>query len=262
MEWVLYLLLGAVAGTLAGLFGVGGGVIIVPILLFVFGLLDFSDSFAVHLAVGTSLACIVFTSLASMRAHHLLGHVCWPVWRRMTPGLVLGVATGSWLASRLPADTLRAAIALFLLFIALQMLSRWQPPAVFARSGRRMQLAAGALIGWASAFFGIGGGSLTVPFLNACGQSMKVAVGTSAACGLPIALFGACSYAYWGGLSGAGVAWATGYIYWPALLGISLASVPFSKIGAQLASRLSDKILRRCFGALMFLVSFSMFSAG
>ncbi|MCH1488290.1 MAG: sulfite exporter TauE/SafE family protein, partial [Pseudomonadales bacterium] len=115
MEWALYLLLGAVAGTLAGLFGVGGGVIIVPILLFVFGLLDFSDSFAVHLAVGTSLACIVFTSLASLRAHHLLGHVCWPVWRRMTPGLVLGGATGSWLASRLPADTLRAAIALFLL---------------------------------------------------------------------------------------------------------------------------------------------------
>ena len=252
----MYLPLGAVAGIMAGLFGVGGGAIIVPMLLFVFAALQFAPEQVAHIAVGTSFATIVLTSLASMRAHHLLGNVRWSIWLGMAPGLVIGVIAGSWLASRMSAASLRSAIALFLLFVALQMLLRWQPPALFRGAGRVLQFSAGLCIGWVSAFFGIGGGSLSVPFLYACNQPMKAAVATSAACGLPIALFGALSFGYWGVQAGVATAWTTGYIYWPALVGIGLASVPFAKIGAQWAARLPDAILRRAFAGLLCAISF------
>ncbi|MBT8151650.1 MAG: sulfite exporter TauE/SafE family protein [Gammaproteobacteria bacterium] len=254
MEWLLYLLLGAVAGVLAGLFGVGGGAVIVPMLLLVFDLLNFAPALMVHTAVGTSFAAIVLTTLASTRAHHDMGNVEWPLWRIMAPGLLFGVMFGAWVASLLDAATLRTAIAIFLLLIAMQMLSRWQPPAVFERESRTGHVVAGAGIGWVSAFFGIGGGSLTVPYLNACGRPMKNAVATSAACGVPIAVFGALSYLVLGWSASRDVAWTSGYLYWPALLGIGISSVPCARFGAQLASKLDDATLRILFALFILTI--------
>ncbi|MBT8148321.1 MAG: sulfite exporter TauE/SafE family protein [Pseudomonadales bacterium] len=261
MEWLVYLALGALSGLLAGLFGIGGGAIIVPMLVVVFAAMEFAPAQAVHIAVGTSFAAIVFTSLASLRAHQLLGNVRWPVLRAMAPALVLGVCAGAWLASRLQGATLQRAVAVFLFVVALQMLSRWQPPQLFAQAGRKQHVVAGGTIGWVSAFFGIGGGSLTVPYLYACAVPMRSAVATSAACGVPIALFGALSYAYWGGQAGVSEAWTSGFIYWPALVGVGVASVPFAKVGARLAVRLPDAVLRRAFGCLLLMVASYLFIA-
>ncbi|MGB5324019.1 MAG: sulfite exporter TauE/SafE family protein [Pseudomonadales bacterium] len=262
MAWLLYLLLGAAAGVLAGIFGVGGGVIIVPILLLVFDALQFAPELAVHTAVGTSFAAIVLTSAASTRAHHAMGNVEWPVWKAMAAGLLPGVAIGAWVASELDAAALRTAIAVFLLMVAVQMSSRWRPPAIFRQAASGMHLGAGLFIGWVSAFFGIGGGSLSVPYLNACGRSMKQAVATSAACGVPIALCGALSYLFWGWSHSRGVAWTTGYLYWPALLGIGISSVPCARFGAQLASTLPDAVLRGLFALLMLVVAVYLFYSG
>lgn len=254
MEWLLYLLLGAVAGALAGLFGVGGGAVIVPILLLVFDALHMFPDIGVHIALGTSFGTIVLTTLASTRAHHQFGNVEWPVWRIMAPWLVLGVAVGAWLASQLGGNVLRTAIALFLLLVGLQMITRWQPPALLAGSGAATHSVAATVIGATSAFFGIGGGSLTVPYLSACGRSMKVAVGTSAACGVAISISGALSYLAWGDVQTRDIPYTTGFLYWPALLGITIASVPSAKWGAGLASRLPERSLRRYFALLMLVV--------
>lgn len=251
MEWLLYLLLGAVAGVLAGLFGVGGGVVIVPILLLVFDALRFAPELAVHTAVGTSFATIVLTTLAATRAHHAMGNVDWPLWRVFLPGLLAGVGLGAAVASLLQPATLRAAIAVFLLLVSIQMLSRWQPPRLFEHESARLHIVAAALVGWFSAFFGIGGGSLTVPYLNACGRTMKAAVATSAACGVPIALAGALSYMLLGWQRSSDIVWTSGYLYWPAVLGIALASVPCARYGARLASAVPDLLLRRLFAMLM-----------
>lgn len=251
MEWLIYLGIGAFAGLLAGLFGVGGGAVIVPILIFLFASLGFATDLLVHLAVGTSFATIVITSLSSIAAHHKRGNVNWQVFRNMAPGLVLGVLLGSVAAASLKGEALKFLIGVFLLLVSLQMMLAFQPKAIFGMPRRMVQFGVGGFIGWMSAFFGIGGGSLTVPFLSVCKQSIHHAVGTSAACGLPIALFGAIAYGYSGQALEGLPAMATGFIYWPAFVGIAIASTPFAKLGALLAMRLPEVILKRSFSVLL-----------
>ena len=149
----LYLVLGALAGTMAGLFGIGGGLVIVPVLIFSFDLQGVSSDIAAHLAVGTSLATIVFTSISSIRSHHLHGAVRWEIFRPMTAGIVLGAVLGAWTASMLSGEVLELVIGR-------------DVPGSVGLGG------AGAGIGWASAIFGIGGGTLTVPFLSWCNVRM------------------------------------------------------------------------------------------
>ena len=249
-EW-LYLLVGASSGLLAGLFGIGGGAIIVPILIFVFAAQQLADSVHVHLAVGTSFAVIVVTALSSVVAHHRLGNVRWSIFRSMAPGLVLGVALGSLAAAQIGGEYLQRAIGVFLFLVALQMFFSLQPRRQFSLPGRGVQLTAGGLIGAVSAFFGIAGGSLTVPYLNACRQPIKYAIATSAACGLPIALVGALMYGYQGLAAPDLPPWSTGYIYWPAFFGIALISAPCARLGAQLSAGLSERLLKQAFALLL-----------
>ncbi|MDC0664060.1 sulfite exporter TauE/SafE family protein [Marinobacter sp. SS21] len=254
MLFGLYLGLGALAGTLAGLFGIGGGLVIVPVLIFSFGLQGVNAEVAAHLAVGTSLATIVFTSLSSVRSHHRKQGVRWDIFRPMTAGIVLGAILGAWTASLLSGPALELIIGVFVILVALKMLLDVNPSAGRGIPGTTGLGAAGAGIGWASAIFGIGGGTLTVPFLSWCNVRMQQAVGTSAACGLPIAIAGALTNIATGWRQPELPELSLGFIYLPALVGIVVTSVFFARFGAELAHRLDAQLLKRIFAVVLILV--------
>ncbi|MBX8610252.1 sulfite exporter TauE/SafE family protein [Pseudomonas cichorii] len=257
MEFVLYLALGACAGVLAGLFGVGGGIIIVPVLVLSFGLQGFDASVLTHLAVGTSLATIVFTSINSVRAHHSLGAVRWPIFAWLTVGILFGAGLGSLTASYIAGPYLQKIIGVFALLVALQMALDLRPRASRGVPGKPGLTAAGVVIGWASAIFGIGGGSLTVPFLTWRSLSMQQAVATSAACGFPIALASAISFMILGWHDPLLPPHSLGFVYLPALLGIAVTSMFFARFGARLAHKLSPRLLKRLFATLLLCVGIS-----
>ncbi|PKM30771.1 MAG: hypothetical protein CVV07_06000 [Gammaproteobacteria bacterium HGW-Gammaproteobacteria-11] len=251
MEFLLYLILGGFAGTLAGLFGVGGGMIIVPVLVYSFALQGFSAEVATHMAVGTSLATIAFTSINAIRAHHLKGAVRWPLFVWMTLGIVFGTVLGALTAALIAGPLLQKIIGVFAICIAIQMGFELKPKADKDVPGKAMLTGAGGVIGWASAIFGIGGGSLTVPFLVWRSIPMQQAVATSSACGLPIAIAGALSFIWTGWAAEPLPEWSLGYVYLPALLGIAATSMLFAGFGARLAHRLSQRLLKRLFALLL-----------
>ncbi len=250
----LYLALGALAGILAGLFGIGGGLVIVPVLIFSFGLQGISTEVAAHLAVGTSLATIVFTSVSSIRSHHLQRAVRWEVFRPMVTGIVIGAVLGAWTASLLSGPALELIIGVFVILVGLKMLLDVNPKTARPVPGRGGLAAAGGVIGWGSAIFGIGGGTLTVPFLSWRSVPMQQAVATSAACGLPIAIAGAATNLWTGWGHEALPDYAVGFVYLPALLGIVATSMLFARFGATLAHRLDAKLLKRLFAVLLLIV--------
>lgn len=254
MEFVLYLLLGGCAGVLAGLFGVGGGMIIVPVLVFSFTLQRFDPLVLTHMAVGTSLATIMFTSLNSIRTHHRKGAVLWPVVLWMAIGILLGAALGSVTAAAIQGPMLQKIIGVFALAMAVQMGFDLRPKATGRVPGRPELSLVGVVIGWASAIFGIGGGSLSVPYLTWRSVPMQQAVATSAACGLPIAVAGALSFMAVGWHEAHLPQWSLGFVYLPALLGIAATSMFFARLGARLAHRLSAKVLKRLFALLLLSV--------
>jgi hypothetical protein len=257
---LIYLALGAAAGTAAGLFGVGGGLIIVPTLIYTLHWQGVSGEITTHMAVGTSLATIVVTSLSSVWAHHKRGAVDWQIVRSLTPGIVLGSVLGGITASYLTGPQLQLAFGLFVLLIAAQMGLGLSAAAQRQLPGGRGLLAAGAVVGWVSALFGIGGGSLTVPFLSWCNVVMQRAVACSAACGLPIALFGSLTYMWQGQGNVHLPGWTTGFVYWPAFFGVVLTSTLFARVGANLAHRLSPLLLRRIFALFLLVVGSKLIS--
>jgi uncharacterized membrane protein YfcA len=257
-ELLIYLLLGAVAGVLAGMLGVGGGLIIVPVVAAVLLHQGVDPGLVMPLALGTSLATIVLTSLSSVRAHHARGAVLWPTVARLAPGIVLGAWLGAWVAHGLRGDALRIIFGLFALAVAAQMALNVKPSAHRQLPGTTGTGAAGGVIGFVSAIVGIGGGSLTVPFLLDCNVAMRNAVGTSAACGLPIALAGAAGF-IWNGWGVAGLpAGSLGYLYLPAFGGVAAASMLFAPLGARLAHRLPADRLKRIFAVLLAFIGLRM----
>lgn len=258
MEWVIYLALGAGAGVLAGLLGVGGGLVIVPVLAWAFLGLGMAPGVVMHLAVGTSLATIVFTSISSVRAHHRRGAVRWPQVRALTPGIILGAWIGAYVADLLPTAALRTVFGLFELTVAAQMAFALLPEAHRALPARLGMTTAGGVIGGVSAIVGIGGGTLTVPFLLWCGVAMRQAVATSAACGLPIALAGAAAFVVTGWGNAALPDLALGYLYLPALIGVAATSVLFAPLGAYLAHTLPTTTLKRFFALFLAVLGMKM----
>ena len=253
MELIIYLLIGAIAGFAAGLFGVGGGLIIVPILFIVFTQAGYDPNVIMHMAVGTSLATIIVTSISSISAHHKKGAVLWPVFKNLAPGLILGAFLGAGIADYLSGLWLQLIIGGFALWVGYRMLSGATAHVDASKPlpGTSAQLLAGAGIGVASAIFGIGGGSLTVPYLNKHGVVMQKAVATSAACGLPIAMAGALGFMWFGAKSETLIANSIGYIHIYAFIGISLMSFITAKLGAKAAHRLSPVHLKKCFAGLL-----------
>ncbi|MDF2488690.1 MAG: hypothetical protein K0S77_1312 [Pseudomonas sp.] len=257
MEFALYVLLGACAGVLAGLFGVGGGIIIVPVLVFSFTLQGFEPSVLTHLAVGTSLATIVFTSINAIIEHHRRGAVQWPIFVWMTVGILIGAGIGAKTASLIQGPMLQKIIGVFALVIAVQMALDFKPKASRGIPGKPGLALAGVVVGWASAIFGIGGGSLTVPLLTWRSLPMQQAVATSSACGLPIALASAVSFMILGWHDPQLPEHSLGFVYLPALVGIAATSMFFARYGARLAHKLSPRLLKRLFAALLFSVGLS-----
>ncbi len=249
---------GAVAGVLAGLLGIGGGLVIVPALAAVFALQGFPDNLLMHFALGTSLAAIVPTSIASLLAHHRRGSVHWEAVRSLTPGIVLGALAGAWLAGQSSSTGLRVFFGCFEVLVALQLAFGRQPGVHRELPGVFGQELAGVLIGGVSSLLGIGGGTLTVPYLRWNGVEFRAAVGTAATCGLPIALAGSAGYV----IAGMGLKEApglnSGFIYWPALAGIVLASVPMAPLGATLAHRLPRRRLVRIFALVLAVIGVRM----
>jgi uncharacterized protein len=253
-ELVAYLTTGVASGILAGLFGVGGGVVVVPALIFIFARTGLAADWIPHLAVGTSLAAIVATGAASAYAHHRRGAVRWDLVLRLAPGIVIGAWVGAAFAGVLSDAWLKRIFGGFLLYVGARMLVRRAATARRALPGTPGMLAAGAGIGALSALVGIGGGTITVPFLSRVGIDMRRAVATSSACGVPIALAGALGFMAvgWGreGLPAA----STGFVYWPAVVGLLVASVPTAPLGAHLAHRLPVHQLKRVFAVLLLVL--------
>lgn len=248
---LLFLLLGSLVGLIAGLFGVGGGLVIVPALVWGLPLIGVEGSYNMHLAVGTSLATIVITSISSIRAHHKRGGVIWPEFWRLTPGILLGAWLGGVVAGMLDGLVLQRIFGIFAILVGLRMLFSGQTAGIIRQVGVVMKSLVSLVIGLISAIVGIGGGSMTVPFLNATGVEMKRAVATSSACGLPIALSGGASFM----LIGWGIETlppgSTGFIYWPVALVIILTSALFAPLGAHLAHRLPGAVLKRIFAIFL-----------
>lgn len=257
MEFALYLVLGAIAGILAGLFGVGGGIIIVPVLVFSFTAQGFSPEVLTHLAVGTSLATIVFTSINSIREHNRRGAVQWNLFIWLAPGILAGAAVGGVTAALIQGPILQKIIGVFAICVALQLALNLTPKNPRPLPKRPELVAAGGSIGWASAIFGIGGGSVTVPFLVWRSVSIQQAVATSAACGFPIAFAGAVVFMSTGWHESQLPEWSLGFVYLPAVLGIALTSMFFARFGARLAHRLPPLLLKRLFALLLTAVGIS-----
>jgi uncharacterized membrane protein YfcA len=247
----LFPLLGAVSGLLAGLFGIGGGLVVVPLLHWYFadaGLGIPADS-RMHFAIGTSLGVIVFTALASLRAHHGRGAVVWTAVRRLMPGIVVGGLLGAALA---------AAMANRMLQTTLHIALDYRPPGSRPLPGWPGFLGAGVGIGAISALGGIGGGVMTVPFLLWCSTPIRRAVGTAAACTLPVAVAGTTGFVVAGWELPDPPALATGYVFWPAVAGIAIGSVPAAPVGARLAHSLPVARLRQGFAILLTVVGARM----
>lgn len=258
--FLLFPLIGAVSGLLAGLFGIGGGLVIVPALNLFFAAfaLGIPAQARMHFAIGSSLAVIVFTAVSSMWAHHRRGAVLWPAVRRLVPGIVAGGLFGAALADAMNNRLLEATFGAFVVAIALYMVLGHRPRASRPLPGWTGFLGAGTVIGTVSALAGIGGGVLTVPFLVWRTVSLRTAVGTAAACTMPVALAGATGFVLTGLDLAQPVTWASGYIYWPAVVGISLASVLTAPLGARLAHGLPVTQLRRAFALLLIVVGLRM----
>jgi uncharacterized membrane protein YfcA len=254
----IFLVLGGFAGLLAGLLGVGGGLVIVPMITYTFDIRGMSGEHTYYMALGTSLATIMVTSVSSFTAHHRKKAVLWPVVGSLTPGILFGTFFGSKLASHISTGTLKLFFIVFLLYVGTNMFLNIKPQASRPVPGFAGNSLAGMIIGAVSSFVGIGGGSLSVPYLAWCNVAIHKAVGTSAAVGFPIALAGAAGYL----VNGLGIEdmpgphW--GFIYLPAFFGITAASVFTAPLGVRLSHKLPVSTLKKAFACLLFVMAGQM----
>ena len=259
IEWLAaYLTLGAFVGFFAGLLGVGGGGIMVPVLTTMFAAQGFPHEHLVHVALGTSMAAIVMTSISSLRAHHAHGAVRWDIVRGITPGVLVGTFAGTFVASRVDSAPLAIFFGCFMAYVSLQMILNVKPKPSRELPGVPGLVGVGGVIGGISALVAIGGGSLSVPFMTWCNVKMQNAIGTSAAIGLPIALAGAAGYLINGWGSAGLPDWSVGYVYLPALLAVSLVSMFTAPLGARLAHRLPVATLKKVFAGVLIVLSLKM----
>ncbi|WP_374404676.1 sulfite exporter TauE/SafE family protein [Niveibacterium sp.] len=256
--WLAYVALGLFSGFMAGLLGLGGGAIMVPLLVMIFGAAGVPHEHVLHLALGTSMATIIFTAWSSMRAHHAHGAVIWDVVKAFSPGIVFGTLLGTLVAARVGTRALAVFFACFISVVAVQMMFNLKPAARRGLPGRAGLAGVGTGIGMVSALAAIGGGSMTVPYLTWCNVPVQRAIGTSAAVGIPIAIAGSLGY-LWNGWGQAGLpAAAFGYIYLPALVCLIVASMLTAPIGARLAHRLPVATLKRAFAGVLVLLAGKM----
>ena len=254
----MYSAVGAVAGILAGLLGIGGGLVIVPMLVFCLTRQGIPDHAIMHLALGTSMASIMFTAVSSFWSHHKRGAVNWIVVRRIVLGIFVGTFLGTFVAAELSTPILKGFFVVFLYYVGIQMITGKKPKPGRQLPKRTGMFGVGNLIGLVSSLVGIGGGTLSVPFMVWCNIPLHQAIGTSAAIGFPIAVAGTIGYIY-NGLSATNLPeYTIGFVYLPALAGLIITSVLTAPIGVRLAHSLPVDKLKRFFAMLLLVVGTRM----
>jgi len=261
MEWLAYLGIGALVGFAAGLLGIGGGAVMVPLLVLVFRAHGLPEAHIVHLALGTALAAMVFTSISSMRAHHAHGSVDWKIARAMSPGMLAGSFVAALIAGWIPTRPLALMFTLLVFYAATSILFDLTP-----RSQRELPRAggifsAGALIGAVSSLLAAGGAFMSIPFLVWCKVPLRRAIGTAAANGLPIAIAGTAGYVLHGLRVPDLPAPSFGFVYLPALALVVATSMLAAPLGARLAHRLPVRRLRAIFALLLYAFAVRMLAS-
>lgn len=257
--WLAYIGLGLFTGFFAGMLGIGGGLVMVPVLTMLFAAQPaFPAGEVLHMALGTSTAAILFTSLSSLRAHHQHQGVLWKVVFQITPGILFGTVLGTLLASNIDARPLAIFFSGFVCFVALQMVLNLKPKPTRQLPGTTGILATGTGIGAISSLVAIGGGAFTVPFLTWCNVPVRKAIGTSAAVGFPIALGSALGYAFNGYQHTNLPPFSLGFIYLPALAWLVPPSMLLAPLGARLAHQLPVTTLKRIFAGLLIILAAKM----
>ena len=250
------LLLGCCTGFLAGLLGIGGGMLMVPFMTFMLSHLGLDGALAVKTAIATSMATIMFTSLSSVRAHHARGAIRWDLVRTLAPGItVMALLTGALLYPHLRGAALAAMFAIFVSFSATQMLLDRKPAASRQMPGTAGRFVAGGVIGSVSGLLGAGGGFISVPFMAWCNVPVHNAVATSAALGFPIAVASTLGNLIGGWNVQNPLAGSFGYLWFPGLAVIATASVLFAPLGARTAHALNVRQLRRAFAGMLYLLA-------
>lgn len=259
---IAFLILGSVTGFAAGLLGIGGGMLLVPFITFLMVMKEFPEELIIHMAIATSLATIMFTSISSVQAHHKRGAVMWNIVKLLAPGILIGSWLGPWIGKQLSSSALALFFAAFVAFSATQMLLDKKPPPARDLPKAPGMLGAGGIIGVLSGLVGAGGGFVSVPFMTWCNVKIHNAVATSAALGFPIALAGTLSNIYYGMNTPGLPAGSLGFIYLPALLVISAASVMTAPLGARTAHKLPVKSLKRVFAVMLYtLAAYMLYKA-
>lgn len=250
------MLAGVVAGLLAGLFGIGGGLVLVPMLVMLFKDAGFALEKIMIMAIATSLATVVITSAASIWAHHRLKTMIWRKVFILAPGIMLGAGGGALCADAIQPELLRYLFSIFLLYVGAQMAFQLTPDITKLRESRVLDIPVSIVIGTVSSFLGIGGGTLTVPYLIGNRYAIRNAVAISSACGFPIAVTATVTYAVLGWEGSANLPEGSlGYVYLPAFFGIITCSILTAPIGAKLAQKLPAKALKRYFSLIVFFVA-------
>ena len=256
--WLAYPLLGMFAGFVAGLFGVGGGLTITPLLFMLYTAQGFPVEHSMHLALGTAMATIMLTSIASTRAHHGHGAVRWDIVKRFAPGLVIGTLSGSFFAAWIPTRPLAIIFTIIVYYAAIQMIADFKPQAHRQLPGPVGMTATGLAIGGVSSLVAAGGGFLTIPYMVFCNVVIHQAVGTSAALGFPIAVAGTVGYLISGFKVTGLPEYSLGFIYLPGFVGVVAISFLLAPIGARIAHKLPVKQLKRGFGVFLALMATKM----
>ncbi|MDD2382771.1 MAG: sulfite exporter TauE/SafE family protein [Sulfurospirillaceae bacterium] len=262
-EWIIaFLLLGAAVGFMAGLLGIGGGGIMVPVLTSIFLAQGIPVEQVVHMALGTSMASIVTTSFASMQAHHKRGAVQWNIVKMMASGVILGTFGATFLASSMKSSQLAIFFAVFMAYVSIQMAIDKKPKPSRELVGNKALFGGGMFIGIISALVSIGGGSLTVPFLVWQNIDLKKAIATSAAIGFPLSIAGTVGYMVNGMIhSGGSTDMVLGFVYIPGVILISVVSYFTAPFGAKMAHTLPVGKLKKIFALLLMSLSIKMLTS-
>jgi uncharacterized membrane protein YfcA len=256
--WPAYLAIGAFVGFVAGLIGAGGGMAIVPMLVFVFTAKSFPPEHLVHMALATSMATIPFTSAASVRAHHANDGVDWSIVRAMLPGLALGATGGALIAGQIPGKPLAIFFTVFILYSGVNMFFDVKPKSSRTLPGRFGLALVGAVVSALASFIAAGAAFMTVPYLSWCNVPIRRAIGTAAA--VPLSLASSLGYIYAGWNAPGLPPLSLGYVYLPALALIAATSVFTAQAGARLSQRVPVRRLRQIFGVLMLILAAAMLS--